>query len=251
MFSAALTIISVVLLVLLLTRAIQGGFVSRLPFFYSYIVFILAHTGVQVVLLLFFPRYRPAVFWFGFAISAIVEFAVLIEISDHMFERYLAIRKLGRFACFSLTIFFALVYILPAFLETSSRSAMTLNLVKRASLTKVVIVLALLVAKRAYGLNLGRSMAGILLGFSLYLGVNVANFALAERLGQALYAPIFAWVGPVSWTLGSLVWVVALWRYEPAAKVSREVPVGKRETSPPVYAQLGRFNDTLLRLLQK
>ncbi len=251
MFSAVVSLTSVVALVLLLTRAIQGGFVHRLPFFYSYISYMLLHMIVVLSVLLMYPRFYAGVHWFSFAIWQIVEFAVLIEISDHVFERYVAIRHLGRFLCGAVILGFGFTYVLPAFSQSGNASNTILELAKRAILTKAALVLVLLVAKRYYGLKLGKSISGLLLGFILYLGVNIANFELAEIYGRAIYAPVFQYVGPLAWTLGLLVWVAALWNYAPVVAPRQEFEGKRQTTSLVVEAQLVRFNDTLMKLLQK
>ena len=251
MFSAAVAIIGLALLVILLARAIEGGFVSRLPFFYFYIAYILAGTILTLGCRHFLPQHYPSVFWFYFLVSQVTEFAVLIEVSDHIFEPYPTIRSLGRFLCGSVSSVFLVVYIFPSFLQHGQSSNIVLGLVKRTSLTKALIILVLLAAVRSYKLVLGRSISGVLLGFSIYLGVNIANFEMAEIYGAALYAPTFRIVGPLSWTIGSLVWVIALWRYEPGVQASRRPLAPEQGITVPLHTQLDRFNDTLFRLLQK
>jgi hypothetical protein len=251
MLSTAVTIIGLLVMAVLLARAIQGGFLSQLPFFYSYLGFVLLRAVVSLGFLWFLPQYHASVFWFCFLFEQIAEFAVLLEVSDHIFKRYAAIRSLGRLLVGLVCGVFLVFYILPSLAGSVPANRVILDLVKKTSLTKAVIILILFVAVRFYKLPLGRSISGVLLGFSIYLGANVANFALAEKLGPALYAPVFRIVGPLSWTLGSLVWVIALWRYEPAAQVSRGRLAPEGDVSTPVYALLGRLNDTLLRLLQK
>jgi hypothetical protein len=81
--------------------------------------------------------------------------------------------------------------------------------------------------------------------------VSIANYELAGIYGQAVYAPILRVVYPLSWTLGALVWIVALWDFEPGVVTNRQVRESKRETALPLAAQLTRFNNTLLKLLQR
>lgn len=251
MFSAAVAITSIVFLVLLLTRAIQGRFVSRLPFFYCYVAYILMGTIVTLAVLFFLPEYHPTIYWFYFLLSHIVEFAVLLEVSDHIFEPYPSVRSLGRLLCGLICAIFLAFYIVPALLLNAPSSEVMLDLVKRTSLTKAVIILVLFAAARIYRLRLGRSIAGVLLGFSICVGVSVANYELAGIYGRAIYAPILRVVYPLSWTLGSLVWVVALWNYEPGVVAERQVRAREQKTPVFVDAQLARFNDTLLKLMQR
>lgn len=248
--SAGTTIIGTVFLVLLLTRGVRGGFVPRLPFFYFYIAYTLIFTLVVVWLLLFLPRYHASVYWFGFLLSQVVEFAVLVEVSDHIFEPFPAVRSLGRLLYALTSALFLIFYIVPAlFLSASSRQVM-LDLTKRTSLTKALIILVLFAAARVYKLPVGRSITGIMLGFSIYLGVSIADSQFALTLG-APYVPIFRVSGPLAWTLGALVWVVALWNYQPSVVASPAAGGRARQVSVPLHSQLDRFNNALLRLLER
>lgn len=251
MFSESVTIIGIGLMVLLLTRAIQGGVVPRLPFFYSYIAYVLVGELVTLTFLYLRPTYYPTAYWFYFLLSHIVEFAVLLEVSDHIFEPYPAVRSMGRLLCTLICGVFLTIYIVPFFIERIPSNRVWWDLVKYASLTKALIILILLASVRFYKLSLGRSITGILLGFSIYLGVSIANFELAETYGGSLYAPIFRLVLPLSWTLGALVWVVALWNYEPSVVAEQRVRAREQKTPALVDAQLARFNDTLLKLMQR
>jgi hypothetical protein len=140
------------------------------------------------LVLQFWPQYYATVFWFYFLVSLLAEFAVLVEISDRIFNPYPAVRKLGRFATFCICLTFLALYVLPTLVEPQSSALAILDLVKRTSLTKAVIILALLAAAYHYRLPLGKNISGMMLGFSLYLAVNVVNFALARRMGRAFTA---------------------------------------------------------------
>jgi hypothetical protein len=251
MLSVVVAITSVVLPVVLLVKGVQGGLVSRLPFFYSYIAYALLDTLVALGFLLFLPQYHATVYWFGFLFWLIVEFAVLVEVSDHIFEPYPAVRSLGRLLFGLICSIFMVFYIVPALLLKEPSSQVMLELVKRTSLTKAIIILVLFAATRIYRLPVGRGIAGILLGFSIFLGVSIANYELAGIYGQAVYAPILRVVYPLSWTLGALIWIVALWNFEPGVVTNRQVRQSRRETALPLAAQLARFNNTLLKLLQR
>ncbi len=66
--------------------------------------------------------------------SILIEFAVLVEISDHIFRPYPVIRRLGRFLALAVCAVFFAFYVLPAFLESQRASLVLLDFVKRTSL---------------------------------------------------------------------------------------------------------------------
>ncbi len=250
-YSGVLTATGPLLAATLLFRAARGGFLSRFPFFYSYIIYILA-SGVFVLSVGHYrPESYPTVYWFRFMMTLLAEFAVLVEVSDRIFQPYPALRRLGRgLALFVCAVFF-FSYILPSFLEPRPSSVVILDLVKKTSLTKAAIILSLLVATRYFRLPLAKNTSGILVGFSIYLATNAANFTLAEYYGKALYGQTFSAILRVSFGICLLVWTIALWRDEPFRAGDRDAQVGKEEAAVPLGYQLGRFNTVLSRLLGK
>jgi len=191
----------------------------------------------------------PYAFWLYFLLSIVVEFAVLVEVSDHLFEPFPAIRQLGRALTIIISFGFGLIYILPAILNSHGRHSALLSFALRASLTKAVILGALLLAAHHYGLKLGRNVAGLILGFSIYLGVNIANFA-ADQFFYHLYDSVLWVMTPLAYTLCLTVWLVALWDFAPVAAESTMSPGSGRDPEALTF-ELARFNNELSKFLDK
>ncbi len=251
MISSALTIIGLALLLTLIGRGWHGEFLSRFPVFYSYIAYVLVGALVTLTVSWLRPEYHANLYWLRYMLTLVVEFAVLVEISDHIFHPYPAIRRLGRFITFCICFVFFLLYVLPSLGAPQPSSIAILDFVKRTSLTKAAIILSLLGGARYFRLPLGRNISGIAAGFSIYLAVNVANFTLAERLGRSQYGEMFSTVLRSAFDFTLLTWTIALWRYEPFPAGDRDVREGKEEAAVPLGYQLGRFNTVLSRLLGK
>jgi hypothetical protein len=178
-----------------------------------------------------------------------VEFAVLVEISDHIFQPFRAIRNLGRSLTVLLSSALGLAYVLPAILSSHGMRPALLDFALRASLTKAIILAALFYAARHFGLKLGRNVAGLMLGFSIYVGVNIANFACDKQFGN-LYSGILWVMSPVAYTLCLLVWTGALWNLAPMPE-TRTVPIAADSDSEGLVLELTRFNNALSRFLHK
>ncbi len=248
--STVLAIVSFLLEAALVIRAIEGGFLTHFRLFYSYLVFVFIWTAVTWATSFFRPESYASLYWIYFTIMLLVEFAVLVEISDHVFKPYPAVRQLGRFiSIFVAAIFFSL-YILSSLGRPKTSSEAILDLAKRASLTKAVIITAILLSAYYYRLPLGRNISGMMLGFALYLSVCVANFAAAAEFGKNLYAHLLSFLFPLSYTLCLLLWTIAMWRYEPVPPL---IPKFSRNdtVSEPLDHQLERFNTALMRLLRR
>ena len=240
---------SLALEVTLLWRARQGRLLIYFPFFYSYLLYMFCWSLVVFVTYWAQPSSYASVYWFYFVLSIVAEFAVLIEVSDHIFRPFPAIRNLGRAITILLSVTLGLTYILPTILHSHGRWMALLDFALRASLTKTVILGALLLAAHRYGLRLGKNVAGLMLGFSIYLGVNVANFALDESFGH-LYDNVLWVMSPIAFTLCLLVWTVTLWELVPVPK-SASLGSTAEENSDALAYELSRFNDRLSHLLRR
>ncbi len=236
---------------IIVARAIQGRFLGQFRYFYSYLIYAIISGIATWVIYPWGKTYYASIFWFRFFTTVVVEFAVLAEASDHIFSPYPAVRRLGRLLIVSICLIFLFLYVFPSLLDPRPTSAIMLDFLKRASLTKAAVIISLLAAARHYRLTIGKNISGIMLGFSIYLGINVVNFAIAEAYRSALYGRVFGIVLNMSSILCLSVWMVALWRYEPALAYSRELAPRRRGASQAVSYQLGRLNTTLMGFLRK
>jgi len=233
-----------------LFRGIAGKCLKLFPLFYSYMVYVFGGSIVMYLVYGFDRSAYRSAYWFYFLISILVEFAVLVEISDHIFQSLPAIRHLGRALTVAISATLALTYILPVILWEQSRRLALLDFALRASVTKVIVLAALFIAARHYGLQIGKSVAGLMLGFSIYLGLNIANLAANKAFHPALYGGIYWIMTPTAYSLCLLVWTVALWDYVPAPSRSTISPVAG-EGSESLALELTRFNNQLSKLIDK
>src|SRR6266571_6284850 len=74
----------------------RSGLLARLPLFYSYLVYMVG-TGVALWGVYWAdPAAYARAAWARLLAGLLVEFVVLIEVSDHLFIRFPAVRRLGR-----------------------------------------------------------------------------------------------------------------------------------------------------------
>ncbi len=205
-------------------------------------------TGVGLLVLYYTGApYYSAAAWVRLLLSNLAEFAVLVEISNHIFKPYPAIRGLGCILTLSIGLILLLVYILPFLFHPHPFDITFLELTKRISLAKGAIILVLLGAAHYYRLLLSRNVSGMILGFALYLSIGVANHTAVQYFGEALYSGLLNIIFLLSYDLCLLVWAISLWRYEPVQAANRNL----RQGEEPLSNQLGRFDTTLMRLLRR
>ena len=159
---------------LLILRGAASRVFRLFPLFYSYIIY--AFCGSLGMYLIYWldPHVYPSAYWIYYLVSILVEFTVLVEISDQIFRPFPAIRNLGRALTIVISIALGLVYILPAILGSTHRRPALLDFALRASVTKAIILVVLFYVARHYGSELGRNVAGLMFGFSIYLAINIA-----------------------------------------------------------------------------
>jgi len=240
-------ILGILLAGVALLRGVARKSLRQFPLFYSYILYVFCGSIFMYgVYWLNQPGY-PSFYWFYFLISILVEFSVLVEISDHIFKNLPALRHLGRLITIVISTVLALAYILPVIHHSTDRLPVLLGFALRASVTKVIVLAALFLAARHYGLELGKHVAGLMLGFSIYLGVNVPNLAASMAYDPAVYVRFLWIVSPIAFTLCLLVWTIALWDFVPSPSRSIVSP----GDSQAMALELARFNNELSKFLEK
>jgi len=227
---------------LLIYRGVRTRVAKYYPLFFAYLIYDFTTTAGVYLVYWIRPSVHASVYWFCYVLSIVVEFAVLVEISDHVFQRLPALRSLGRALAIVISGALGLSYVLPALLQSQRMWKALLGFALRTSLTKAVLLAALFLVVRHFGVMLERNVAGLMLGFSIYLAVNIANFAIDESF-RALYGPIFWILSPAAYLLCLLVWTRTLWHAAPLPATGVD--------SETVGLELARFNGVLSRFLRK
>src|SRR5581483_11246066 len=123
-----------------LGRGLGRKSLNQFPLFYSYIAFVLLGSVVSYGVYWFDQPMYPSFYWLYFLVSILVEFSVLIEISDHVFKSLPALRSLGRLITISVSVILAALYIIPVILHSAGRQPALLGFALRASITKLIVL---------------------------------------------------------------------------------------------------------------
>ena len=145
---------------LLFLKVTTNGLNKVLPFFYSYLIYLVFGDIVLYAIYGLFPLTYPPVYWFGFLITILVEFAVLVEISDQIFRPFPAIRNLGRALTILTSACLGLFYMLPTALRSGSRSKALIDFTLSSSVTKAIVLLILIYVAKHFGC-LGQKDCGL------------------------------------------------------------------------------------------
>jgi hypothetical protein len=249
--SVVMVIIGLSLEITILGRAARRRALNQYPLFYSYVAYVLSGTVVCTLVLWLQPDRYATVYWFYYLVMMLVEFAVLIELSDRIFQPHYAIRQMARYLTLGICVTFALFYVLPSLLVQRPADLKLLDLGKESALTKAVIISGLLAGARFYRAPLGRYVSGIILGFAIYFSVSIANFAAAGEFGRTLYTQLLTWLNSVSYAVCLLVWTISLWPDQPATVPGSRLKGGPVVPSASLGEEIRKMNTSLSRLLRK
>ena len=235
---------------LLILRGAVSRLFRLLPLFYSYMIYVLCgFIGMYLIYWLDRQLY-PSAYWIYYLVSILVEFAVLVEISDQIFRSFPVIRNLGRALTIAISIALGLAYVLPAILGSTHRRPALLDFALRASVTKAIILVVLFYVARHYGSALGRNIAGLMFGFAIYLAMDIAMNAIGKAFEPALSAKVLWVMSPLASALCVLVWTISLWELAPMPSQGTISSATGRD-SRAVALELTRFNSELSKILHR
>ena len=78
---------------------------------------------------------------------------------------------------------------------------------------QALMILGTLVTARYYGVRCGRNVRGIALAFGAWISISTATNAMADLTNSFL--PYWYYLRPLSFVVMMVVWIWALWVYEP------------------------------------
>jgi hypothetical protein len=235
---------------LLILRGLRARLIRVYPLFYSYIIY--TFCGGLGVYFIYWraPRMYRSAYWIYFLVTILAEFMVLVEISDQIFRAFPALRYLGRALTVLISAGLGCFYVLPVIVQSTYRDIALLDFALRASITKIIILAVLFYLARHYGSPLGRNVAGLMLGFSIYVAMWAVTAGGAKVFGSTLFRQTLWFMAPVSAALSYLVWTISLWELAPATNMGTISPANAGD-SDTVALELNRFNNELSKFLRK
>ncbi len=202
--------IGIVLTGTLLYRAARGRFLSKYPFFYAYLAFVLSQSLVRFTVSRFSPALYADVYWSTEFLGAIVGCFVIWEIYSRTLSPYPGLSRFSRSM-----MLIAIAAVLARVLLTRAKDPMTILFQSTTDLDRNLrsiqaIFLAFMVALLYhYSIPLGKNMLGIISGYALFVGASVISLAVRFLLARELQ------LQPLTYILTLLIWCITLWYYEP------------------------------------
>lgn len=215
MLSWLLSATGVLLECLILYRALRTRSATEYPFFYAYLGCVLV---VDVLSDAVFKFDRPAyenLYWTTQLLTLVVGYGVILEVTRRSFESYAGVERMSR--ALVVGVFLAVFgYVgLKALTANNWSPAHSMWELERDLRAVQALVLAgALVLIVYYGIQIGRNLRGIILGYGLYTTFSIMSNALRSYQGTRFHQT-WLLVQPYTYLACLLIWTVALWSYQP------------------------------------
>jgi hypothetical protein len=96
--------------------------------------------------------------------------------------------------------------------------SMNLTLDRSFGFAQSIFILIILLTARYYGVQLGRNLWGIAVGFGAWISMSTVNYAMFDLMGS--FFPYWRFLRPLSFVGLLAVWTWALWRASPRPYLS-------------------------------
>jgi hypothetical protein len=241
MFAQAIWVAAIFLEGLLVFRSWHTRLRSAYPLFFWYLAFVLTQDILRYFVAHFYPLIYPGIYWSTEFMGVLAGCAMVLEFHWMGLAQFPGVAKLARFAVilvFLLTVGKVLLTAMQGSLGWSV--LLIIQLERDMRFVQIVAICSLLFLFLRYQVPIGRNLRGIILGYGLFLGINVVNLTYLARFGGAVQF-IASHIQSSAYIFALCVWTVFLWIHvaQPAA---RGMPMGSG------YVEiLGRTREQLAR----
>jgi hypothetical protein len=217
MLSSLLWPAGLLLELVLLVRSVQTKTFTKYIYFYAYIscVFVVSaglfigHSRLEFYEAWYWPT-QFATLAFGFG--------VVLEVVRQALAAYPGAERFARRAsCAVFVVTFCYVEWQVARRAVWPTEAATVELERDLRVVEALVLATVLAIVFYYRIEIGKNVAGMIVGFGAYVGVSLTTLALRSFLGPRFNA-VWGDLQTASYFFALIVWTVALWSYSPNPK---------------------------------
>jgi hypothetical protein len=214
MFPLFIWFTGLVLLALLLGRAFTGGVLSKYPFFYVYVCFVLITSSWLFAVYLSRSTYYPRLYWYVEFFGAVLGCVVVWEIYRGAFRQFPGAARMAR----NVLALIAIVVLTKAIADGPSGSnwlpaATMIELERDLRAVQAGVLIGLVTVIAYYRVPLGSNLWGMMSGYGLLIGSNMITLTLRALLGDTFQRAWF-YLQPLSYLTVLCIWCVTLWSYK-------------------------------------
>lgn len=199
---------------ILVLRSIPAAMFKRFPIFYGYIACVLVRDVSAIPIYRTWPGLYSLFYWSTAFMIAILGYAVILEICSRSFARFPGMARLIRVALVGLLFVIAARAFAELFGGAANPLASSAALLERdLRCVQAALLGALLGIFSFYRIPIGTNLRGIIVGYTLYVGVRVIELTAYTQSGAS--GILVSKVEPISYLICLGLWTVALWSRAP------------------------------------
>jgi uncharacterized membrane protein len=203
------------LLVIILIRGVQVGFVRKYPLFYAYISCVFLKDIVDLLTYHFAPSFYKPAYWPTELATIVASYVVIVEIFRSALRDNSGIARESQkilLFVFALTLGYAATAMLHREFISVTRTIVELGRDLRYIEGGLLLVMLWLFVR--YRISVGRNLLGLIAGYSFWVGLNVVNLSLWLIPGNEESVLLHTLL-PLSYVATLAIWCFALWSLQP------------------------------------
>jgi hypothetical protein len=216
--------IAISLELVLVIRAVRSALIKKYPFFFLYLSSVLLCDLLLYCAYKLKPATYPGLSHQSEVLNLILGYGIVLEIFRHVLSRYPGVERFARIAglfVFALILCFAVLY--PLMFPGTPRIHARYSFIERDFLSvQSIFLLGILGIIYYYGIEVGKNIRGMILGYGVWLGASVIMLGFGSYVGYSFNA-IRIFVQPFAYLSSLVVWLDALWSYSPIQVSNPEI----------------------------
>jgi hypothetical protein len=235
--------------VVILVRAIQCKTFAKYSIFYTYLLTVLVTSVfLQIASRTVTKPVYALLYWLLDLVTLALGCGVIVEISGHVFARHFSLDLFARWVAIvtfgAIFLAFAIhVAFLPHWKPVANSAELELDL----RIAQAIALLSIVFLTGYYGIEIGKNMKGLILGFGVYAGASIISLTVGLFI-DIERSTVWRIVLPLSYSAALLIWTVALWSYEPSpASPPEPTDVDYRRLAGRTRQALGSIQEQLDR----
>lgn len=205
--------------VVLVVRILRLRVVRQYPYFFGYLLVVWMSDLSRWVSYHHGSEYYPWVYWISESFTVVVGFLLVWEIFRHTFFAFPTIRQAASWFGLILVVFALVANGLLVLSGVARWDHPLLQVGRWLRLLQGAFLAAIIATARHYLLPLGRNIAGLAIGFGLFVSVSAMSFVSLALLDIDLME--FSNAYAAAYLLALAIWVRALWVYAPNPRPGR------------------------------
>jgi hypothetical protein len=239
--------VGTILEILLLVRAYQGRLLVHFPIFYSYLLFITVDDVLRMVVYRWYSGHYYQFYWITQFLSLLFGSGIIFEIYRVALRSFPGAARMSRYLLF--VVFggvFARAIAIRSGDLVSWLSSSCLILERNLRIVQALAILTLVALFLWYAIPFGRNLKGILIGYSLFISVSIAQYALWIRHWDPINS-LWPHAESVSYLMVLAIWLAMLWAYQPVPVTEQDARL-KNDYELVFASTRDQFRRTLARL---